>query len=599
MSGGPPVTIVVSGGRPITPVLTGAPVLNAVQSGGAPVTIAPNGQPFVVININLPNVDVTRPVLSNAEIDATSDIGDTVGTFQPAVGLTLDGLTNDGGGLFELAGSRLKVASFLGNEAGDVNITIDVTNGTDTQPFTYAITIDGIRDLFNTLADSDVPGEDIEGFVEQVNALNAILNDIEGGNVVIDFTQSASSIVAALDARITAIEAADVDAPVLAQPSAVQTGATTADLAVFTDEVGGAVFVALTASATKPTPQQVEAGQDHTGATVISISQPVNSLGEQAIPATSLTAETGYYAHFMHKDAAGNRSDVVSSAQFTTAGGANTTAFVTPDFDAANFDEAASTITDAATSTPTVRFLPKLGGASDYNNNFANVYGRVSGMNSKTATIEIDGTDRNDSPRPLGSNWGIVWRYLGESRDDWKVFDTQTESGNVTQGVNNAAFSQDVVEVAFKPRWTEGDYATLWGELTQSQYVSEPLSSVNRAGGLDAYTHAELNPGTITTNLVPASPVKMRCLKLGDANAAPTDGLPKQSIVLLMGQHAGEDQGDYFAAQFLEYLTGNTASGAGYAPQIRLLCLQRKPARKALWPRPHQRRKQWRRRSKP
>ena len=186
MSGGPPVTIVVSGGRPITPVLTGAPVLNAVQSGGTPVTIAPNGQPFVVININLPNVDVTRPVLSNAEIDATSDIGDTVGTFQPAVGLTLDGLTNDGGGLFELAGSRLKVASFLGNEVGDVNVTIDVTNGTDTQPFTYPITIIDNINIDNILASnevflaSEVGG--MPGKVDEFDALAASLATLQQSN---------------------------------------------------------------------------------------------------------------------------------------------------------------------------------------------------------------------------------------------------------------------------------------------------------------------------------------------------------------------------------------------------------------------------------
>ena len=178
---------------------------------------------------------------------------------------------------------------------------------------------DPARTIFNTLANSNLPGEDIDGFVARATSVNDELNTLEGGNVVIDFTQSASSIVTALDDRITVLENADVTAPVLTRPSAVQTGETTADLAVFTDEVGGTLFAVLTASATAPTPQQVEDGQDHTGATVISISQPVNSLGEQAIPATSLTAETGYYAHFMHKDAAGNRSDVVSAAQFTTA----------------------------------------------------------------------------------------------------------------------------------------------------------------------------------------------------------------------------------------------------------------------------------------
>ena len=261
------------------------------------------------------------------------------------------------------------------------------------------------------------------------------------------------------------------------------------------------------------------------------------------------------------------------SIEFAKSGAANATfnydisvtavangdaAFVTPDFNSANFDETASTITDAATSTPTVRFLPKLGGSADYNNKYANIYGRVSGMNGKTATIEIDGADRNGGARPAGSNWGIVWRYLGESRHDWKEFDTQTESGDITQGVNNAAFNQDIVEVAFKPRYTEADYGTAWGEFAQLTYATEPPSSV-AASGLPAYVHAEVSPGTITTNQVPASPAPLRSLKISEPGSTPTDGLAKKNIVIMTGQHSGEDQGDYFTEQFVERLNEETA----------------------------------------
>ena len=236
-------------------------------------------------------------------------------------------LDNDAGGRFTItaSGQLRPVANSLDFESSsshDVIARVTHDSSGSFRLVNMTIPIIKLRTILNTLADSNLPGEDIEGFVEQANALNAILNDIEGGNVVIDFTQSASSIMAALDARITAIEAADVDAPVLAQPSAVQTGETTGDLSVFTDETGGTLYVVITETATTPTAQQVEGGEDHASVAAIAISQGVNTLGVQAVGASLLTAGTGYYAHFMHKDAAGNRSDVVSSAQFTTAGGA-------------------------------------------------------------------------------------------------------------------------------------------------------------------------------------------------------------------------------------------------------------------------------------
>lgn len=42
------VTIVETGGTPVTPVESGAPVLTVVESGGAPVTIAENAAPFIL-----------------------------------------------------------------------------------------------------------------------------------------------------------------------------------------------------------------------------------------------------------------------------------------------------------------------------------------------------------------------------------------------------------------------------------------------------------------------------------------------------------------------------------------------------------------------
>lgn len=112
----------------------------------------------------------------------------------------------------------------------------------------------------------------------------------------------------------------DETAPTLTSPSGTQTGATTADLSVSTDEANGVLYWVVTQSATTPSIAQVQAGQDHAGAAgADSGSQSVSTTGTQNAGATGLTAETTYYAHFQHTDAASNDSAVVTSASFTTA----------------------------------------------------------------------------------------------------------------------------------------------------------------------------------------------------------------------------------------------------------------------------------------
>jgi hypothetical protein len=115
--------------------------------------------------------------------------------------------------------------------------------------------------------------------------------------------------------------AGDVTAPTLTSPTASATGQTTASGSVSTDEDNGTLSAVVTTSATAPSAAQVAAGQDHTGAAAAdSASQAVSATGVQTISGgfTGLTASTTYYAHYMHEDAATNRSTVASSSSFTT-----------------------------------------------------------------------------------------------------------------------------------------------------------------------------------------------------------------------------------------------------------------------------------------
>lgn len=116
------------------------------------------------------------------------------------------------------------------------------------------------------------------------------------------------------------VNASDGTPPTLTSPMGSQTGQSTASGTVTTDESNGTLYAVISISATAPTALQVENGQFHTGAAApFATNAAVTAIGLRAVNATGLTAATTYYWHYMHKDAAGNRSAVVSSASFTTA----------------------------------------------------------------------------------------------------------------------------------------------------------------------------------------------------------------------------------------------------------------------------------------
>lgn len=112
------------------------------------------------------------------------------------------------------------------------------------------------------------------------------------------------------------ITAPDTTAPVLSSATASQDGATGATgLGVTTDEGNGTLYWGIYPDASTPSAADIVAG---TGATV-SGSQAVSATGVQAIAdQTGLTASTAYKLHTVQDDAASNRSNVATSATFTT-----------------------------------------------------------------------------------------------------------------------------------------------------------------------------------------------------------------------------------------------------------------------------------------
>jgi hypothetical protein len=113
----------------------------------------------------------------------------------------------------------------------------------------------------------------------------------------------------------------DVTAPVLSSASATATSHSTASGSVTSTEAGPG-FAVMTTSATTPTSTQIEAGQDHTGASAAASDSATLASGANAdvFSFTGLVAETGYYMHVGQKDTADtpNVATPVTAAQITT-----------------------------------------------------------------------------------------------------------------------------------------------------------------------------------------------------------------------------------------------------------------------------------------
>ena len=144
-----------------------------------------------------------------------------------------------------------------------------------------------------------------------------VANDVDAAQGTHESTFSTSGsgsaaygIVAVFDTIVDS----DETAPVLTNPTAGDTGGTTASGGATTDEDNGTFYGVASTSATTPSKAQIKAGQDHTGsAAAASANDSVSGTGAQSLNFTGLSNFTVYYLHFMHEDAAGNQSNIVSS----------------------------------------------------------------------------------------------------------------------------------------------------------------------------------------------------------------------------------------------------------------------------------------------
>lgn len=102
----------------------------------------------------------------------------------------------------------------------------------------------------------------------------------------------------------------DIIAPVLSMPSGSPSTATSISGTVMTDEGNGTLYHYFSQSATPPSIANLKAG---TGADAAG-SQTITAAGMPTVVESGLVEDNTYYIHFLHTDAAGNDSNIATTA---------------------------------------------------------------------------------------------------------------------------------------------------------------------------------------------------------------------------------------------------------------------------------------------
>lgn len=152
--------------------------------------------------------------------------------------------------------------------------------------------------------------------------------DALGGPYTNDFIMEVVPLVlpAGGDVQLNYTVPVDDVASTLSSPTATNVGSTGFSGSVSIDLDGNGVleFIVQPAALGAPSLAQIEAGLDASGAVAPGglRTQAVTATGVQNVSGSGLTAATSYKVAYVHRDNAGNPSNVVLSASLTTAAGA-------------------------------------------------------------------------------------------------------------------------------------------------------------------------------------------------------------------------------------------------------------------------------------
>lgn len=180
---------------------------------------------------------------------------------------------------------------------------------------------------------------------------------------------------------------------------------------------------------------------------------------------------------------------------------------------------------------------------------------RLTGVLGKTPIIRLNLTEASPNSIYGAAGWPLEWRaWFSYDQLSWQRLSFSSVVGNFQEVSNASAFTEDTVYIASRVPYNPSRVSFHTDTIKANSLVSEPVSSIgnNYVYGQSATTTRD-GDGLV----VPA--LDLISYRISNDASGPVDGTLKRKAVLISGQHASEDQGNWQLQAFVDFLLNDNA----------------------------------------
>lgn len=228
-------------------------------------------------------------------------------------------------------------------------------------------------------------------------------------------------------------------------------------------------------------------------------------------------------------------------------------------YEGGNADTSRVVITDAETIAPTITLFARPNVNTEGAQPGTIYYSlacRLTGVLGKMPKLMLNLVDA--SPRSIYGNagWPAGWRpWFSYDNDVWQRMDNSSVVGNFQEVSHSTVFTQDTVFFSSRPPYNPSRVRSHTDSIRMSPFVSEPNSSFGKD-----FVYAQTAATSRDGDGLAVPSLDLISYRVSDDASAPVDGSRKRVAVLMSGQHASEDQGNWQLQSFVDYLLGGTVA---------------------------------------
>ncbi len=179
---------------------------------------------------------------------------------------------------------------------------------------------------------------------------------------------------------------------------------------------------------------------------------------------------------------------------------------------------------------------------------------RLTGVSGKAPTFRFNLTDENPNSIYGAGGWPADWRaWFSYDQLSWQRLSNSSVVGNFQEVSGDSVFTEDTVYIATRLPYNPSRVNSHTDAIMTNSVVSEPASSLgkNFIYGQSATTTRD-GDGVV----VPA--LNLISYRISNDASGPIDGTLKRKAVLISGQHASEDQGNWQLEAFVNFLLNDS-----------------------------------------